>query len=260
MLPPTLHLLQCAFVRRVAFCNHILQMLVLRLYDLICGVPMVRKITWPTQLPTRHCLYASRLLLMAEDRMAEDRRMFTAITLGDLGGQRFSVPWPVGLRPRPSEASGDIGGPGGDHRRAGGADRLSWPATNRLASVGGHPGAGSRYRTPTAPARVHLARASVSARAPRSSASRDLLCAERRCAPRSRDGRALRGGPPSRRDGIGSPPGSCSAVSGGTDAQRKERTFWHIDAAQQQQCRAARQRARSYDCGCRVGGFRPIES
>ncbi len=46
------------------------------------------------------------------------------------------------LRPRP----------GGDHRRAGGADRLRLrPAANRLASVSGRPGAGSAYGTPTTP-------------------------------------------------------------------------------------------------------------
>src|SRR5580704_5181 len=62
MLPPPLHLLQGSFVRGVAACNRLLQMPVLCLYDLICGLPVVGEITRPTQLSARHRLHHSHSL------------------------------------------------------------------------------------------------------------------------------------------------------------------------------------------------------
>jgi hypothetical protein len=90
MLPPALHLLQSAFVRCIALCNRILQMFVLRLYDLIRRVSMVREITWPTQLFTRHCLHESRFRWSVAKTM--DVVKFMEVILGYLGGRLFSIP------------------------------------------------------------------------------------------------------------------------------------------------------------------------
>jgi len=62
ILPPALHLIQGTFVRCVTRGDHFLEMSVLRLYDLVCGHAMVRKIARATQLLAGHRLHESRFL------------------------------------------------------------------------------------------------------------------------------------------------------------------------------------------------------
>src|SRR5439155_20514697 len=62
MLPSALHLLQGALVRFVALCDHFLQMLVLRLDDLISGVSTERDVTRSTHLLACHRFHPDDLL------------------------------------------------------------------------------------------------------------------------------------------------------------------------------------------------------
>src|ERR1039458_483702 len=62
VLPPALHLLQGTFVRRVTLSDHLLEMTILRLDDLVCGHALVRRIARATQLLTRHGLHDPRFL------------------------------------------------------------------------------------------------------------------------------------------------------------------------------------------------------
>src|ERR1700691_544829 len=60
ILPPAFHLLQGMLVRCVTFCDHFLEMSVLRLYDLVRGHAMVGMIARATQLLTGHRLHEPR--------------------------------------------------------------------------------------------------------------------------------------------------------------------------------------------------------
>jgi hypothetical protein len=62
MLPPALHVLQGTLVHLITSSDRFLQMLVLRLYDLIRRISMERQITWSSQLFAGHCLHGSRFL------------------------------------------------------------------------------------------------------------------------------------------------------------------------------------------------------
>src|ERR1700676_4829077 len=59
MLPPALHRLQGTLVSFVTACDHFVQVPVLRLYDLISGISMMREITGSAQLFTCHGLHRS---------------------------------------------------------------------------------------------------------------------------------------------------------------------------------------------------------
>jgi hypothetical protein len=61
-LPPALHLLQGTFVRRVTAVDHLVEMSILRLDDLVCGRTLMGRIARPTKLPTRHGFHDSRFL------------------------------------------------------------------------------------------------------------------------------------------------------------------------------------------------------
>ena len=52
--PPTLHALQGAFVRFITPGDHIFQVAIFRLYDLVSRIPMEWGIAWSTHLFTRH--------------------------------------------------------------------------------------------------------------------------------------------------------------------------------------------------------------
>src|SRR5665213_2913066 len=62
LLPPALHLPQGTFVRRVTAGDHLFEMTVLRLDDLVGGRSLMRSVTRPTKLLTRHGLHDSRFL------------------------------------------------------------------------------------------------------------------------------------------------------------------------------------------------------
>src|SRR5664280_711467 len=75
MLPSALHLLQGILVRRVTRGDHVLEMLILRLDDVVCGRPLVGNITRATQLPTCHgCHGFHDLRLLSLSRLAAGRR------------------------------------------------------------------------------------------------------------------------------------------------------------------------------------------
>jgi hypothetical protein len=53
-----------AFVRFIPACDHLLQMPVLRLYQLVSRVATVKQITWSTELITGHRLHSRFLLVV----------------------------------------------------------------------------------------------------------------------------------------------------------------------------------------------------
>ena len=62
ILPPALHLLQRTLVGVITLCDHLLQMAVLRFYDLVSGRSMERHVARSTQLLAGHCFHGSRFL------------------------------------------------------------------------------------------------------------------------------------------------------------------------------------------------------
>lgn len=63
MLPPAFHVLQGAFVRLITTFDHVSQMPIFRLYDLIGGISTEPKITWPARLFTRHSFHSHTTFL-----------------------------------------------------------------------------------------------------------------------------------------------------------------------------------------------------
>jgi hypothetical protein len=57
-------------VALIAPCDDFIEMLVLAFYDLVRSFPMVRKVTWPAQLPTRHRFHRFRSGLGNADEIA----------------------------------------------------------------------------------------------------------------------------------------------------------------------------------------------
>ena len=92
MLPPAFHRLRGSFVRRVTLGDHFVEMTILRLYDLICGRAMVRKITRSTQLSTRHRLHEAPRFLSRVRIAFRHRVPGAAMSVGNARRQSRSLP------------------------------------------------------------------------------------------------------------------------------------------------------------------------